>query len=116
MFRYFFFINILLSFGLCAQTTVNDTADTELKVLKWDTLKYQKFDYVFIVGLFQQHRNFTNTFQKFSKGDTSGLATETYNAESKLISGFTLSFDKFQISLGTRSTPQNGSAGKGYTK
>jgi hypothetical protein len=95
---------------------VNDTADAELKAIKWDTLKYQKFDYVLIVGLYQQHRNFTNTFQEMINHDTRGLSIQTYNAESKLISGITLSYDKFQLSFGVRSTPQNGSEGKGYTK
>ncbi len=116
MFRYFFLFNILVSFSLSAQTPVNDTAKAEMKALQWDTLKYQKFDYVLIVGLFQQHRNFTNTFQELINRDTLGLATQVYNAESKLIGGITLSYDKFQLSFGTRSTPQDGSAGKGHTK
>jgi len=116
MYRYLVLLTIFLSLVSKSQTSESDTADMELKVIKWDTLKYKKFDYVLIVGIFQQQRNFSNTFQELINKDTLGLSTQVYNAESKSIAGITLSYDKFQLSFGTRSTPQNGSAGKGYTK
>jgi hypothetical protein len=112
--RLFIFFVILFPFVLQSQDS------TGAYRRNWDTLQYQKFDYVFIVGVFQQHRDFTNTFeQQINHGrtgsDTARNSTHTYNAESKLISGLVFNYDKFQLSFATGSKSQ-GSDGKGYSK
>jgi hypothetical protein len=71
---------------------------------------------VLIVGLFQQHRTFNIIFQQQINQNAVNLSTQTFAAESNLIGGVTLGYDKFQFSFGTRSTPQNNNLSKGYTK
>ncbi len=115
MYRYLVLLTILLSLNSNSQTTENDSADMELKSLKWDTTKYRKFDYVLIVGIFQQHRDFNSEFIQLINKDTASLSRHSYYAESQLITGVALNYDKFSFSFGSRSQPQ-GSTGKGYTK
>ncbi|MCW3077540.1 MAG: hypothetical protein JWO32_2149 [Bacteroidetes bacterium] len=116
MHKYLFLVIILFSQFTKAQT-INDSSEIAFqKKRNWDTLKYQKFDYVLIVGLYQQHRSFNNEFQQIINKDTSGLSLHSYMAESQLISGVSINYDKFSLSFGTRSSPQSESSGKGYTK
>ncbi|MCE3227665.1 MAG: hypothetical protein K0S32_2216 [Bacteroidetes bacterium] len=97
-------------------TAVADTTAKKGPVRNWDTTRYQKFDYVLIVGIYQQYRNFSNEFKQLINKDTLGLSSHVYVAESQLNSGIVFNYDKFQISFGTRSSPQSESAKKGYTK
>jgi len=115
MLKYLLSILILLPFFITAQDS-SAAATKSVFTRKWDTTKYQKFDYVFIVGAFQQYRNFDNEFKQVINKDTLGLSTHDYVAESQLNSGLNFCFDKFQVSFGTRSSPQAESAGKGYTR
>src|SRR5688500_10659827 len=105
---------ILLSSGLRSQDT--NKIKIEIKPEKWYTLKYQKFDNVFIVCIFQQHRDFNNEFEQLINEDTMFLSKQSYLAESNLISGIVLNYDKFQLSFGTRSQPPKEREGKGFTK
>ena len=82
----------------------------------WDTLCYQKFRSNLIIGIFQSYRNFDNEFQQYMVRDTAGVSHHNYSAESKLITGVDLTYDKFSIALGLRSTPQEGSGNRGKTK
>lgn len=116
MYKYLSILLILLAFTTQSQTTSEGSVSVQAKAKKWDTLKYQKFDYVLIVGFYQQYRNFNNTFSERVFNDTSSLADHTYSAESRLISGLVFNYDKFQISFGIRSTPRDTTEGKGYTK
>jgi hypothetical protein len=121
MHKFLFLFLILFSTLFKAQETKRDSAILEIKTVKWDTTKYRKYEYVFIVGIFQQHRDFRNEFRQEMNADrvgsdTSVLSSHVYYAESKLISGIVLNYDKFQLSFGTRSKPPKESAGKGYTK
>jgi hypothetical protein len=82
----------------------------------WDTTKYQKFKSNLIVGIFQSYRNFNNQFQQFNIPDTAGISKSDYFAESKLVTGIEVTYDKFNFALGLRSTPQKINSGKGNTK
>jgi hypothetical protein len=82
----------------------------------WDTLKYQKFRSSFIVGIFQAYRNFNNDFQQYKVPDSLGISKPAWHAESRLISGIDISYDKFSLALGLRSEPPKQSTGKGNTR
>jgi hypothetical protein len=111
--RYFLILFTLFSFVLAAQTTVETGAKIEKKGRNWDTTKYQKFERVLIIGLFQQYRTFNNEFNLVPRDSVS---QHVYSAESNLTGGFVFSFDKFQFSLATRNNPSSEGEGKGYTK
>lgn len=83
---------------------------------KWDTLKYEKFNYVLIVGYFQQYRNFNNEISQTINKDSLNLSSTPLIAESRLISGLVFNYDKFQIQFGTGTKPQNNSNGKPESK
>ena len=93
-----------------------DSGLIHIKAINWDTNMYRKYDYVFIVGLFSQHRDFGNEIEQKINRDTANLSKHSYVAESNVIGGISLSYDKFQISFGTRSKPRDDRAEKGYTK
>ncbi len=112
-------IFILLFFTatyLKSQSDNNNELKIEGKPAKWDTLKYHKFSRAIIVGLFQQFRNFNNTFEQNIIKDSAGISKHDYVAESKLIGGIDLSYDKFSVSFGVKTQPQQFSEGKGNTK
>lgn len=81
----------------------------------WDTTRYQKFHSHFILGFFQSYRNFNNQFKPVNVSD-SGAFSNNYMAESRLISGFEVNYDKFSLAIGLKSTPQKNHLGKGNTK
>jgi len=115
----YIFILLFFTFSFLKSQT-NNNLDTEIKLekklTKWDTLKYRKFERVLILGFFTQYRNFNNEFEQLMNKDTLGLTKNAYFAESNSISGLVFNYDKISFSIGTRSQPQNESAGKGYTK
>ncbi len=113
MLRYSLILFTLFSFLTQGQTNVETVAKIEKKSRNWDTLKYQKFERVLIVGLFQQVRTFNNEFNLIPRDS---LSQHVYSAESNLTGGISFSFDKFQFSLATRSNPSNEGSSKGYTK
>lgn len=80
----------------------------------WDTTRYQKFRSNLIVGVFQSYRNFNNQFR--APSDTGGAAFNNYYAESNLVTGIELNYDKFSLAFGLRSTPQKKHSGKGPTE
>src|SRR5687768_17880866 len=82
----------------------------------WDTTKYQKFKSNLIIGFFQSYRNFNNQFQQFDVADTAGFSKSNYFAESKLVTGIEVTYDKFNLALGLTAAPQKNSSGKGDTK
>lgn len=86
-----------------------------IKPVNWDTLKYRKYDYVFIVGIFNQYRDFKNEIEQKINSDTMNLSKHTYVAESSITSGLVLNYDKFQLAFGTRTKPREDRLGKGYT-
>lgn len=114
--KYSVLLFILVTCGMKSQTGTDANAGAEKKSRNWDTLKYQKFDQVLIVGLYQQYRNFNNTFRQKVNADTNGFSEHAYLAESQLFSGIAFNYDKFSVSFGTRSSPQSEGTGKGYTK
>lgn len=116
MLKYLFICFVFFVQILNSQTNNDVEVSVKKKEKNWDTLKYQKFERVLIVGLFQQHRNFSNEFKQLINKDSLGLSNNTYFAESQLIGGVVLNYDKFSLSFGTRAQPQQFSAGKGYTK
>ncbi|MDO9001672.1 MAG: DUF4421 family protein [Bacteroidota bacterium] len=116
MHRYLFFFLVLSSLSGRTQNTSETKVSIEKKRKNWDTLKYEKFERVFIVGLFQQYRNFSNEFKQLINNDSLGISNNTYFAESQLIGGIVLNYDKFSLSLGTRTQPQEFNTGKGHTK
>ena len=116
MHKYLVLLIILSSFKIHAQSTEGKGEVSGGNTRDWDSTKYRKFDYVFIVGLYQQTRSFNNEFELTASKDTLGLSKHSFMAESQLMSGVTLNYDKFSLSFGTRTSPQAESAGKGYTK
>ncbi len=110
-------ILLLLAFKLFSG---NDDSTYIIKAKKsrfyWDTTKYEKYDRVIIVGLFQAYRNFSNEFSQFMNADTLGTSAHNYQAESNLISGISVCFDKFSFAFSTRSNPPEGNSLKGGTK
>lgn len=86
------------------------------KKAAWDTLRYQKFKSNLMVGIFQSYRNFNNEFQQFTERDTTGASKNNYVAESKLITGIELNYDKFSLGFALNSKPQKNNTGKGSTK
>jgi hypothetical protein len=113
MFRFFVILTTIVHSTLVAQTSIETEAKIERKARNWDTLKYQKFERVLIIGLFQQVRTFNNEFNLIPHDS---LSQHIYSAESNLTGGITFSFDKFQFSLATRSNPSADGSSKGYTK
>ena len=87
----------------------------KIKRVNWDTTKYRKYKYVFIVGIFNQYRDFTNEIIQEINKDSLKLSNQTYVAESDVASGISLSYDKFQLNFSTRTKPRKDSQGKGYT-
>jgi len=73
----------------------------------WDTTRYQKFQSNLIVGFFQSYRNFNNLISYQNK-DSSHI---DYFAESNLISGLEVTYDKFSLSVGVKSTPPDSRKG-----
>ncbi|MGZ3920493.1 MAG: DUF4421 family protein [Bacteroidia bacterium] len=116
MHKYLVLLIILFSVRANAQTTEGQGEVDANNKRDWDTLKYRKFDYVLIVGLYQQSRSFNNEFEQKIHTDTTGHSKHSFMAESQLASGVILNYDKFSLSFGTRTSPQSESAGKGYTK
>jgi len=96
--------------------TDSTKVETSYQGPNWDTLKYEKFNYVLIVGYFQQYRNFTNEISQNVNIDSLKLSSTPLIAESKLISGLVFNYDKFQIQFGTGTKPQNNSNGKPESK
>lgn len=82
----------------------------------WDTTRYQKFRSNLMVGVFQTYRNFGNDFQQFKQPDSIGISDHNYLAESRLVTGIEVNYDKFGFGIGIKSTPQKNSTGKGNTK
>ncbi len=78
--------------------------------------RYQKFNYNFVVGIFQSYRNFENSFQQFKLSDSAGKSRHDYTAESRLVSGFEFAYDKLSFAIGLRSVPPKQSEGKGATR
>lgn len=113
MFRYISIPLLLFWCSALGQSTVNATAKIEKKSKNWDTTRYQKFERVLIVGLFQQVRTFNNEFNIIQPDS---FSKHVYSAESNLTGGIMFNFDKFQLSLATRNEPSKEGEGKGYTK
>ncbi len=82
----------------------------------WDTLKYEKFRTTFMLGVFQSYRNFNNDFQQYVTHDTLNLSKPAYFAESQLLSGVEVIYDKFSLAVGLRSVPPKQNTGKGNTR
>jgi hypothetical protein len=83
------------------------------KAYEWDTLKYQKFHSNLIVSLFQSYRNFKNDFQQFKVPDSLGRSKNLYHADSRLVTGIEIIYDKFSFGIGLKTKAQDNSAGKG---
>ena len=114
--KYLFIFFLLIVVNVMSQNNTDTQTNVEKKTLKWDTLKYRKYERVLIVGVFQQFRNFDNSFEQKMVKDSLGISKHQYLAESKLIGGVVLNYDKFQLSFATKAQPQDFSSGKGNTK
>jgi hypothetical protein len=114
--KFLFIFFILIAISVSSQTNTDSDLVIEKKARNWDTLKYHKFERVLIVGLFQQYRDFSNTFEQSINKDVLGISKTVYMAESQLIGGVVFNYDKFSLSFGTKTQPQQFSNGKGNTK
>jgi hypothetical protein len=83
----------------------------------WDSTYYRKYKDRLIISYFQSYKNYSiDISQKLTK-DSLGLSKINNIAESNLVSGFEINYDKFNISVGFRSpSNQSVSAKKGFTK
>lgn len=114
-----FYLSLLfLFFTLFGQAQKSNDVELNIryKPKDYDSTKYQKFDTVLIVGLFQQYRTFSTTIKQEMNSDSLGLSEQTYLAESNLTGGIVLSYDKFRIAFATRNQPNKISEGKGFTR
>lgn len=107
---------IILPVLTYSQSDSANKTQTSYKRPNWDTLKYEKFNYVLIVGYFQQYRTFTNEIKQTVNADSLNLSSTPLLAESRLISGLVFNYDKFQLQFGTGTKPQNNSNGKPESK
>lgn len=114
--KYLFIFFLFIIVNAVSQNNTDTQTTVEKKPLKWDTLKYRKYERVLIVGVFQQFRNFDNSFEQKMVKDSLGVSKHKYLAESRLIGGVVLNYDKFQLSFATKTQPQQYSNGKGNTK
>ncbi|MCC6371792.1 MAG: DUF4421 family protein [Bacteroidia bacterium] len=83
---------------------------------RWDTLKYQKFHSNLIVGVFQSYVNFVNQIECKGVQDTTGRIHTNYNAQSKLITGVEIYFDKLSIDIFLKSKLQESDGTRGNTR
>lgn len=102
--RYYLILFLFFSYSGIAQSTA------------WDTLRYQKYSSSLIIGVFQSYRNFENSFEQFKMSDSTGASKNDYMAESRLVSGIEVIYDKFSFGLAVRSNPPKASSGKGNTR
>ncbi len=100
-------------FGCLWLLLIFQLAVTAQQVFEWDTLKYRKYHSNFIVSLFQSYRNFKNEFQQFKAHDSLGISKNHYEADSRLVTGVEIIYDKFSFGVALRTKPQDNSAGKG---
>ncbi len=79
----------------------------------WDSTYYRKYKDRLIISYFQSYKNYSiDISQKLTK-DSLGLSKITNIAESNLVSGFEINYDKLNISFGFRSpTPSRNQSKK----
>jgi len=118
MFRYFLILFTLFSTAMLGQTSIEAEAKIERKARNWDTLKYQKFETVFIVGWVSQYRTFQNEFDQYVNRDTLNLSKHTFSTETDAAGsqGFVFNYDKFQLWLTWSPKPPDNNNGKGHTE
>jgi hypothetical protein len=115
MFRFLFTSILLFPYYAFPQDTTS-VEKIKRPVTKWDTTYYHKFDYSLIVGIYYQFRNLEQEFKQSMNKDTLGASTQEYIALSALNSGLSFCYDKFQFSVSTGSSPQEGAEKKGISK
>jgi len=117
MYKHFISILILISSCLYSQTNNESEVAISKKEKSWDTLKYQKFETVLIIGLYQQHRTFSNEFKQVMSVDTVGLSSHTFSTEVDFTgaAGIVINYDKFQVSFAKGIKPASTAGSRGYT-
>ena len=81
----------------------------------WDTTYYTKYRHRLIVSVFQSYRDYKIDINQKLVTDSTGKSKVSYIAESNLVYGIELNYDKFNISVGFKN-PSTQSAKKGDTK
>jgi hypothetical protein len=81
----------------------------------WDTTYYVKYKDRLIVSIFQSYRNYDMKLSQQLTKDSLKLSEVDYIAESNLVSGIEINYDKFNFSFGWKN-PSNSIAQKGDTK
>lgn len=117
MHKHFIILFILVCQLIFPQSNSNNEISIAKKSKNWDTLKYQKFETVLIVGLYQQHRTFSNEFKQVMVSDTLGLSAHTFSTEVDFTgaAGIVINYDKFQISFAKGIKPASTAGSRGYT-
>ena len=115
--KFLFFFFILAGAVFNAQTNTDTKIALEKKAKNWDTLKYQKYERVLIVGLFQQHRTFSIEFKQLINRDTLNLSSHTYSTEIDFsgAGGVVLNYDKFQLSISKGISPPSTAGNRGHS-
>lgn len=81
----------------------------------WDSTYYQKYKDRLIISFFQSYRNYSIDISQQLTADTFGISKVSYIAESNLVSGIEVDYDKFSLSVGFKSVASQ-SQKKGDTK
>ena len=102
---------------ITAQTNNDVEVAIARKPKTWDTLKYQKFETVLIVGYYQQYRTFSHEFRQVINIDSSGMSAHTYSTEADYTGavGLVFNYDKFQLSVSKVAAKPVAASKKGHT-
>ncbi|MBI3518784.1 MAG: DUF4421 family protein [Bacteroidetes bacterium] len=81
----------------------------------WDTTYYTKYRNKLIISFFQSYRNYGIDIEQKLVKDSLGTSKLSYLAESRLVYGLEVNYDKFNISIGFKN-PSSQTDKKGDTK
>jgi hypothetical protein len=82
----------------------------------WDSTYYRKYKDRLIISVFQSYRNYGMDITQKIMRDSAGVSKIGYVAESNLISGIEINYDKINIAVGFKSSAPTNQKQKGNTK
>lgn len=102
-FKFFIVLFFFIASSLFAQKT-------------WDSTYYRKYRDRLIISVFQSYRNYNMNISQKLVEDTGGVSKIGYVAESNLISGIEINYDKISFAIGFKSKSPTNQQQKGDTK
>jgi hypothetical protein len=112
--RVMFLLPLLLPFFSVAQTSDKSTSDFKHSI-NWDTNFIYKYNSKLIVGFFQSYRDYKILIQPRVIPDSSNYSEIRWTAQSNLVTGIDLNYDKFGISFGIKSASRSDQSKTGTT-